>query len=341
MESPMKQSLSHFSAVIHLLLLTGLILAGGCQKSDAPVGADQTSPLILRVGFFPNITHAAALVGLHETTTKGAQGWFESRTGAKLEWIPFNAGPSAIEALLAGTVDIAYVGPSPVINGYTRTAGANIRVLTGAARGGAALVVPQNSKAATPKDFIGKKIASPQLGNTQDVAARAWLRAGGLNVRPTGGDAFVVPTANPDQLNLFKRGQLDGAWTVEPWVSRLELEAGGKVLVEETNVLTTVIATSVKTLEKKAELARKFLAAHEELTLKVAADAAWAKPAVNAALAKATTRGVPETLLNRAWGRLKFSTEVRLDDFTVMQRQAKEAGLLPREVDLSKLLAKP
>ena len=337
----MKQSHSDFRTVIHLLLLMGLLLTSGCQKSGVSVDAQQPPPAVLRVGFFPNITHAAALVGLHETATKGAQGWFESRTGAQVEWVPFNAGPSAIEALLAGTVDLTYVGPSPVINGYTRTAGVDIRVLTGAARGGAALVVPQNSTAATQKDFFGKKIASPQLGNTQDIAARTWLRAGGLNVRPTGGDAFVVPTANPDQLDLFKRGQLDGAWTVEPWVSRLELEAGGKMLVPETNVLTTVIAASVKTLAKKAELTRKFLAAHEELTLKIAADAAWAKPAVNAALTKATTRGVPETLLNRAWGRLIFSTEVKLDDFTVMQRQARDAGLLPREVDLSKLLAKP
>lgn len=329
---------SFFTLSLRTLLLAGLALAVGCRKSEAPAG---TAPPVLRIGFFPNLTHAPALVGLHETATKGAQGWFESRTGAKVEWIPFNAGPSAIEALLAGTVDVTYVGPSPVINGYTRTGGADIRVLTGAARGGAALVVPKDSKATTAKDFKGKKIASPQLGNTQDVAARAWLRAGGLDVRPTGGDAFVVPTANPDQLDLFKRGQLDGVWTVEPWVSRLELDAEGKVLVEETDVLTTLVAASVKTLERKAELTKKFLAAHEELTQKISADATWARPLVNAALAKATTRAVPEPLLNRAWARLKFSTEVKPDDFTGMQREAKAVGLLPREVDLSKLIAKP
>ena len=334
----MNHALSLLAPGVRALLLTGLLVTIGCQKSDVP---EATAPALLRIGFFPNITHAAALVGLHETTTRGAAGWFESRTGAKIEWIPFNAGPSAIEALLAGTVDVTYVGPSPVINGYTRSGGADIRVLTGAARGGAALVVPKESQATTAKEFRGKKIASPQLGNTQDVAARAWLRAGGLDVRLTGGDAFVVPTPNPDQLTLFKRGQLDGVWTVEPWVSRLELEAGGKVLVEESNVLTTVIATSVKTLRHKAELTKKFLAAHEELTRKIAADGAWAKPAVNAALAKATTRSVPEPLLNHAWARLKFSTEVKTDDFTVMQREAKAVGLLPREVDLSKLLAQP
>jgi NitT/TauT family transport system substrate-binding protein len=326
---------------LRTLLLVGLALLAGCRKPDAPAAGDVPAAAVLRVGFFPNLTHATALVGLHETSAKGAQGWFESRTGAKVEWVPFNAGPSAIEALLAGTVDVTYVGPSPVINGFTRTGGADIRVLAGATRGGAALVVPKDSKATTAKDFKGRKIASPQLGNTQDISARAWLRAGGLVVRPTGGDAFVVPTPNPDQLDLFKRGQLDGVWTVEPWVARLELDAEGKVLVEETDVLTTVVAASVKTLERKAELTRKFLAAHDELTRQIAADAAWAKPLVNAALAKATTRAVPEPLLNRAWARLKFSTDVKPDDFTAMQRDAKTAGLLPREADLSKLIAKP
>ena len=330
-----------FALSLRAVLLAGLILTIGCRRSDAPTGSDPAAPAVLRIGFFPNITHAAALVGLHETATKGAQGWFESRTGTKIAWVPFNAGPGAIEALLAGTVDLSYVGPNPVINGYTRTGGADIRVLAGATRGGAALVVPGRSKAAAAKDFRGKKIASPQLGNTQDVAARAWLRAGGLDVRPTGGDAFVVPTANPDQLDLFKRGELDGVWTVEPWVSRLELDAGGRVLVDETNVLTTLVAASAKTLARMPELTKKFLAAHDELTRKIATDADWARPAVNAALTKATTRAVPEPLLNRAWARLKFSTEVKPDDFTGMQRDAKAAGLLPREADLSKLIAQP
>ena len=329
---------SLLSRSLRAVLLAALAFTGGCQKPKSTTADGQP---VLRIGFFPNLTHATALVGLHETTTKGAQGWFESRTGATIEWIPFNAGPSAIEALLAGTVDVTYVGPSPVINGYTRTGGADIRVLAGAARGGAALVVPKDSKVTTAQDFRGKKIASPQLGNTQDVAARAWLRAGGLDVRPTGGDAFVVPTPNPDQLDLFQRGQLDGVWTVEPWVSRLELEAGGKVLIEETDVLTTLVAASVKTLAQKTDLTKKFLAAHEELTQKIATDGTWAKPLVNAALAKATTRAVPEPLLNRAWARLKFSTEVKPDDFTGMQRNAKAAGLLPREADLSRLLARP
>ncbi len=311
-------------------------LLAGCDRKSADAGG-QT---VLRVGFFPNITHAPALVGYHETSTKSAQGWFETRTGVKIEWYPFNAGPSAIEALLTGSVDITYVGPNPVINGYTRTKGADIRVLTGAARGGAALVVHKGSPLKAAADFRGKKIATPQLGGTQDVAARAWLAAGGLSITQRGGDAFVVPTANPDQLDLFKRGDLDAVWTVEPWVSRLELEADAELLVEQKEVLTTLIAASNKALTGKAELVKKFIAAHEELTKKVAAEPDWAKPAVSAALKKATSKDIPAKLLDHAWPRLTFTTDVQPADFAGIQRDAKSVGLLPEEADLGKLFAK-
>jgi NitT/TauT family transport system substrate-binding protein len=317
--------------------LAAATLLAGCDRKDAAKPGDAT---VLRVGFFPNITHAPALVGYHETRTKGARGWFESRTGAKIEWYPFNAGPSAIEALLTGSIDVTYVGPNPVINGYTRTKGTDIRVLSGAARGGAALVIRKGSRLKSPADFRGKKIATPQLGGTQDVAARAWLVAGGLAITQRGGDANVVPTANPDQLDLFKRGDLDGVWTVEPWVSRLELEAGAEVLVEQKEVLTTLLAASTRALGRKADLLGKFVAAHEELTRKVAAEPDWAKPAVSAALREATSKAIPATLLDHAWPRLTFTTGVQLADFTVIQRDAKSVALLPEEADLSKLFAK-
>ena len=130
-----------------------------------------------------------------------------------------------MEAIFADTIDLTYVGPNPAINAYAKSRGEEIRIVAGAADGGAALVVQPDSSLRTPADFRGKQIATPQLGNTQDVAARAWLTAGGLQITQTGGDAQVVPTANPDQLALFKSRQIDAVWTVEPWVSRLELEA--------------------------------------------------------------------------------------------------------------------
>ncbi|MEK0449938.1 MAG: hypothetical protein RL088_2206 [Verrucomicrobiota bacterium] len=310
----------------------------GCGKKDAATAGGQP---VLRVGFFPNITHAQGLIGYHDTATKAAEGWFEKATGAKVEWYPFNAGPSAIEALLSGSIDVTYVGPNPVLNGYTRTKGADIRVLAGAARGGSALVVQPGAGLKTPADFRGKKIASPQLGNTQDVAARAWLKAGGLNITTSGGDAFVVPTQNPDQLDLFKRKQLDAVWTVEPWVSRLETEAGAELLLEQKESIITLVATSAKSLENKRELLKKFVAAHDALTAKVAAEPAWAKPLISAALEKATTKPIPAPLLDRAWPRLTFVNNAKAEDFTALQRDAKSVGLLPEEADLAKLFVQP
>jgi NitT/TauT family transport system substrate-binding protein len=320
-----------------LILGSAATLLAGCNKSDSGKPGEK----LLRIGFFPNITHAQALVGYHETKTKGAEGWYEKRTGAKIEWYAFNAGPSAIEALLAGTIDATYVGPNPPLNGYIRTKGGDIRVLTGSARGGVALVIQKGSGLKTQADFRGKKIATPQLGNTQDVAARAWLKAGGLNVTTTGGDAFVVPTANPDQLALFQRKELDAVWTVEPWVSRLELEAEGERLIAQDDTFITLIATSKKSLETKADLLKKLVAAHEELTAKITNEPEFAKPAVNAALEKATSRGIPQKLLDHAWPRLKFTTALDRKDFEAAMRDAKDAGLLPEEADLTNLFVKP
>ena len=310
-------------------------LLAGC----GPRSADDAT--VLRVGFFPNITHAPALVGYHETQTKGANGWFEKRTGVRIEWYPFNAGPSAIEALFTGAIDVTYVGPGPVINGYTRSKAADIRVLSGAARGGAALVVHGECPLESPAAFRGRKIGTPQLGGTQDVAARAWLVAGGLAITQRGGDADVIPTANPDQLDLFKRGDLDAVWTVEPWVSRLEMEAGAVIVVEQKDALTTLIATSNRALERKAALLKKFIAAHADLTAKITTEPEWARTAVSAALQKATGRALPVKLLEHAWPRLTFTTAVRPADFTGIQHDARSAGLLPMDADLSKLFVKP
>src|SRR5262245_23531500 len=231
--------------------------------SPAPGRAE---PATLRVGHFPNISHMQALVA-HNLSRQG-KGWFEARLGpdVKIEWFVYNAGPSAIEAIFAQSIDLTYVGPNPALNGYVKSRGEEIRIVAGAAEGGSALVVQKDAGLSGPADFRGKKIATPQLGNTQDVAARAWLAAGGLRITLTGGDAQVIPTANPDQLSLFKQKQVDAVWTVEPWVSRLELEADGSTLVEDSTAITTLLVARAAVLAEQKELVRKFVAAHIELT---------------------------------------------------------------------------
>src|SRR4029078_190120 len=141
-----------------------------------------------------------------------------------------------------------------------------------------------------PRDFKGKRIATPQLGNTQDVAARAWVKRNGFRITQLGGDVLVLPTANQDQLSLFQQKQVDAVWTVEPWVSRLELEAGGKILVEQKDALTTVLASSVRFLAAQPELAQKFAIAHAELTKWINENPAEAQGLVRARLKELTKR---------------------------------------------------
>ncbi len=298
-------------------------------------------PVTLRVGHFPNITHVQALVA-HGLSRKG-QGWFEQRLGpdVKIEWFVYNAGPSAMEAIFAGSIDLTYVGPSPAINAYAKARGEDIRIVAGAAEGGAALVVQPDAGLLTPADFRGKKIATPQLGNTQDVAARAWLTTGGLKITLTGGDAQVIPTANPDQFSLFQQRQLDAVWTVEPWVSLLETEAGGKVLMEESDAVTTVLVASARLLASRRELARRFVAAHDELTDWIKAHPGEAQAIVRDELKAETRTDVAMPLIARAWARITLTHAVSRDALDRFVAKARAAGFLRAAPDLSRLVERP
>jgi NitT/TauT family transport system substrate-binding protein len=298
-------------------------------------------PIILRVGHFPNITHVQALVA-HNLTRQG-KGWFEERLGAnvKIEWFVYNAGPGAIEAIFAKSIDLTYVGPNPALNGYVKSRGEDVRIVAGAAEGGSALVVHKDSGLNVAADFRGKKIATPQLGNTQDVAARAWLAAGGLRITLTGGDAQVIPAANPDQLLLFKRKLVDAVWTVEPWVSRLELEAEGRILIEDPSAITTLLAVRAEVLAKQRELVRKFVAAHLELTDWIKNNPAEAQRIAREELLAETRSEMPEALVARAWGRIVPTSEVSPEALKSLVAGAQSVGFLRDAPDLARLIEKP
>src|SRR5438874_3313399 len=217
---------------------------------------------VIRFGHFPNITHAQGVIA-HALTRQG-KGWFEERLGPNVEiqWFTYNAGPSAMEAIFAGSLDLTYVGQGPALNAHFKANGDEIRILAGAANAGAALVIKPDGVIKTAADFRGKKIATPQLGNTQDISCRAWLKAQGFKVTLTGGDVIVLPTANPDQLGLFQSGGVDAVWTVEPWVTRLEREAKAKVFLEDTNIITTWLASSVKFINAPRDLVKKMVTAN-------------------------------------------------------------------------------
>jgi NitT/TauT family transport system substrate-binding protein len=292
----------------------------------------------IRVGHFPNVTHVQGLVAHHLSRT--GRGWFEQRLGpeVKIEWYIYNAGPSAMEAILADSIDLTYVGPSPALNAYTKSNGEEIRIVAAAAAGGAALVVQADSALKQPSDFRGKTIATPQLGNTQDIAARAWLGNGGLKITQTGGDAFIIPTPNPDQLALFKNKKLDAVWTVEPWVSRLERDAGGKVLVEQSNESITVLVSSVKFLKTKRDLAARFIRAHRELTDWIVSHPEEAKQMVRQELAAETKADVSPELIAQSWKRLVLKNDASLDEYQHFVANAQRAGFIRSIPDLSRLI---
>lgn len=300
--------------------------------------SDMAAGTILRVGYFPNITHAQALVA--SQLSRMDRGWFETWLGpeVRLQWFPFNAGPSAMEAVFTGSIELTYVGPTPALNAYAKSRGEEIRLIAGAANGGAALVVQPDGRIASPQDFRGRKLATPQLGNTQDVAARAWLKQQGFRITQLGGEVFVIPTQNPDQLTLFARRQIDAVWTVEPWVSRLEMESGGKIYVEQTDAVTTVLATSVKALRTQPALVKKFAAAHAALTDWINRHPAEAKLLVIAALKEVTRADFKPELADRAWARLTFTSEITTAPFEALVADAQSVGFLREAKDLTRLV---
>jgi NitT/TauT family transport system substrate-binding protein len=294
----------------------------------------------LRVGHFPNITHVQGLVA-HALSRQG-KGWFEQRLpGLKIEWFVYNAGPSAMEAIFADSIDLTYVGPNPAINAYVKSHGAEVRIVAGAAEGGAGLVVQPELPLSTPTDFKGHKIATPQFGNTQDVSARSWLINGGLKITQTGGDAQVIPAANPDQLSLFKTKQVDAVWTIEPWVSRLETEAGGKVLVEDKTSITTVLVSSARTLATQRELAGRFVAAHKELTEWIKANPEEAQKLAREEIEAETHSPITPELTARAWKRLTITSTVSREQLNDFLKAARLAGFLRDSGDISAIVELP
>jgi NitT/TauT family transport system substrate-binding protein len=246
-----------------------------------------------------------------------------------------------MEAIFANSLDLTYVGPNPALNAFVRSRGDEVRVVSGAVNGASALVVQKDSGLKQPSDFRGKRIGTPQFGNTQDVAARAWLIAGGLRITQTGGDAQVVPTANPDQLTLFMRKSLDAVWTVEPWVSRLEREAGGTLLVEETDAVTTTLVARAKFLTEKRDLVRRFVAAHKELTDWIKQNPEQAQHLARTELRTTFRVDLPADLIAHAWPRMTPTSDASPAAFQSFVANAKKIGFLREVPDLARLFETP
>ncbi|MBB5936112.1 aliphatic sulfonate ABC transporter substrate-binding protein [Streptomyces zagrosensis] len=282
----------------------------------------------VRVGYFANVTHATALVGVQEGLIQKELG------GTQIKPFTFNAGPSEIEALNAGSIDIGWIGPSPAINGYTKSGGQNLRIISGAASGGVSLVVNPD-KIKTPDDLKGKRIATPQKGNTQDVALLNYLAGKGYDIdAQTGkGDVSVLRQDNKEIPTTFKQGGIDGAWVPEPTASKLVAE-GGKILLDERDlwkdgkfVITNVIV-SQKFLKEHPKVVEAVLrgAVNTNDWIKAHPDAA--KKQVNAALKNLTGSQLDEKVLSPAFKNVDVTNDPLAETLRDQAQHAVDAGLV-------------
>ena len=284
---------------------SGLKWLGLAALAGRVSGAEPASA-VLRLGYFPNLTHAQALYAR-------ATGEFEKQAGVRIEWTAFNAGPTAIESLFTDAIDATFLGPSPTINGHIKSRGEKFVIVAGAASGGAGLVLRQNSGIRTERDFAGKTIATPQLGNTQDIAARVWLADKGYKLRERGGNVSLVPLSNPDQLTMFKKRQIHGAWTVEPWLARLEIEGGGTLFLEEKTLWpggkygTTHFVVTKRYLAAHPATVKKLLTALIEVTERINADQTAAAVVLNGQIKKETGKTLQPAVIQKAMSRIEFT----------------------------------
>ena len=250
------------AAVIAMTLITSSIPTPAFSQVEN--GQNKT----LRIGYFPNINHAQAVIGL-------GRGDFQNALGDNVQVTTqiFNAGPPAIEALFANQIDVAYIGPNPAINGYVQSNGEALRIISGAASGGAVFVVRNDSGINSPQDLANKKFATPELGNTQDIALRNYLLGNGLNTIEKGGNVEVLTAKNPDILTLFLTKQIDGAWVPEPWRETLVNEGGGRIFVDERDLwppegkfVTAHIIARSDYLQNNPDVIKKLLEAHIDVT---------------------------------------------------------------------------
>jgi NitT/TauT family transport system substrate-binding protein len=291
-----------FSFALIVPLLLGLASCGTGAEAAGKAGE-------VRLGMFANITHGTALVGVRD-------GIFQQHLGpgVKLTTSVFKSGGEVISALFSGAIDASYIGSTPAINGFAKSDGRALRIVAGATSGGAFLVVRDGIS--TPADLRGKKLATPALGNTQDVALRAWLKDQHLSADESGGgDVSILPQDNATTLIAFKAGAIDGAWVPEPWATRLVQEGGAKVLVDERDLwpgggfITTQLIVATPFLDAHPDLVKRLLEGHVAATAYINANPAAAQRSANDEIEAITGKRIKDKVLAAAWKPLTFTVD--------------------------------
>jgi NitT/TauT family transport system substrate-binding protein len=312
------------------IAIAGLVLGAACGTSTS-AGTGEAAPSELRLGYYANLTHAAALVGVKD-------GYFAQALGnqTSLKTNIFNAGPDAVTALLSNSIDATFVGPNPAINAFIQSHGAAIRIISGSTSGGAALVVRQSIQ--SPADLKGRTLASPQLGNTQDVALRWWLKQQGYQTTTTGGgDVKILPQDNATTLTSFKAGQIDGAWVPEPWATRLVIEGKGHILVDERslwpngNFVTTMLVVRTDYLSRYPTTVRHLLEGMLKSTDFLTNNKTQAQKDANDQIASITSRSLNNLVVAAAWNNMTFTLDPIAASLKASADHAYQLGLLKNE----------
>jgi NitT/TauT family transport system substrate-binding protein len=325
------------AAIVFVALAALALTACAAPTASAPTGSQTgataaapaaKAPVTVRLAYFPNFTHAVGLIAVANGSVQQALG------DNPLDVKSFNAGPALIEALLAGEIDIGYIGPNPAINGYVKSRGEALRIVAGASSGGALFVVRPEANIKTAKDLEGKKLATPQKGGTQDVALRFFIKENGLKTADDGGTVTIIPTQNADILTLFKQGQLDGAWVPEPWGTRLIQEANGEVFIDERTewpdgkFVTTHVIVATKFLNEHPDLVKAFLGAHVDAEQFVLKNPEEAKAIANKEIERVTSAALPQQVLDAAFKNVDFTYDPLPQTLLVSADYAFELGFL-------------
>ena len=324
------------NAGLGLAILFGLAFGWGWGGGEPAARAGQVT---LRLAYFPNLTHAPALVGI------GGGRYAKDLPNVAISSKVVNAGPEAMEALLAGEVDLAFVGPSPAINAFVKTGGRALRIVAGACDGGASLIARGDAPIASVRDLDGRRVAVPGLGGTQDVSLRHFLAVSGLAPRDKGGTVTVLPMANADILTQFKRGGVDAAWVPEPWASRLRTEGGGKTAVDERTLwpggrfTTTVLVARRGFMDRYPNVVRDFVRAHAATVAWMNAHPEAARTVANAELKRLSGKPLNRDVLREAWSHLAFTTDPGASSVEAFAEAARDAGYLKADrLDLAALV---
>ena len=314
------------AAILVTVILTSMPSLGlGGGNNNAQSGEESK---LIRIGYFPNVNHAQAVIGL------GRGDYHKALSGIEVRTQIFNAGPSVIEAMLAKQIDVAYIGPNPAINGYIVSDGKLLRVISGATSGGAVFVVRNDAGIQSTSDFAGKIFSSPQLGNTQDVALRKYLLENGFDTKENGGTVEVLPAKTSDIVTLMLKKEIEGAWVPEPWGAKLVKEANARIFVDERTLwpngefVTAHIIARTDYLESNPETVKRFLKAHIEQTEWINENQEQAIKAFNEELKRITGKTIPEDELVEGLSRMELTYDPVQESLYQAAEDAVEIGYL-------------